>query len=152
MLRAPSLPSLDATVEVVRVLGVYRRDQTVLRPWVAVTAIDAVRDAGGFQVVGAGSADLHEGGGTKQLEGDLLATAPVHRCWWPRVEHDRECVAVASVATTPAVRLLDGRHRCRAWRTWTIPCTVVQAVIGGMYSDPTSSWQAIKDAYPTWAR
>lgn len=150
MLRAPGLPSLDATVEVVRVPAVsYERDQTVLRPLGRRTAI--VQSG----TLAAGSWELEVRTYTKaasQALGEMLATAPVLLLVAPGWEHDREYVAVASVAATPAVHYYstDGTG-AGAWRTWTIPCTVVRQPVGGMYGDPTSSWQAIKDAYPTWA-
>jgi hypothetical protein len=63
-------------------------------------------------------------------------------------------VQVGELAETPVSRVLPQPVPAtgdeRTWAGWRLACQVVDAPVGGIVGDPTSTWQALKDTGKTW--
>ena len=49
----------------------------------------------------------------------------------------------------PSIPVTDGL--LETWAAWTVACQVVEAPAGGVFGDPTATYQASLDAHPTYA-
>lgn len=49
----------------------------------------------------------------------------------------------------PAVGVTDSM--VESWAAWTVECQVVESPVGGIFGDPTATYQASLDAFPTYS-
>lgn len=150
MLRAPGLPSMDVTLDlVVKPTRSYPRPSAVLRPLGRDTSVvlQTVRQRGDFTVTVETHSD-QEGDDLDLClrQGTLLLLLPGTRKPW-------QYVAVTDAVETPLVDTLvstapgDGGSFAR----WSLPCVVVTAPVGGVFGDPTASYQVDLTTFATYA-
>lgn len=149
MLRAPGLPSLDVTLEVVAKPRVaYARPTVVLRPLGRATGVplSSTRSAGEFTL----AAETYSDTAASAL---LACVTQAATCLLvlPGVRNDWQYVAVTDVVEDPfaaVLRSVDGD--VGSWAQWTLTCAVVDPPVGGVFGDPTASYQRLLDTYPTY--
>lgn len=161
-LRAPGLPSLDVgEVEAVGKPTAATRPRPVValvplggsRP---VAVYGARQDATGWRLLVR--TRTHVKARALQL---LVEQSGVLLVMLPGTRHPWRYVIVEDVVESevtswrlpdfdPAVGNPGTSSSVSQWATWELACTVVDRPAGGLQGDPTSSWQAIKDAFATW--
>lgn len=147
-LRAPGLPALDQP------LSLWGKPQEVARPRPASVryplgrATPIVRSghrrAPAFSLI----AKTYTDGEAAALL-DLIDQASVGLLLIPNTRYPWQYVHVGDVTETAPVHFAgDSGIAPRAY--WSLACTVVDRPVGGVFGDPTASWQAVVDAHPTW--
>lgn len=150
-LRAPGLPALDMQIEPVGKPSIKReRASAVLRPMGRRTAVtlSGALSVGSFDLVVRTYTDAQA-----QALDQLVALSPVALLLMPGTRTARQYVSIAGLDEDP-----DVHYRAQSaaaddvgrWATWVLPCTVTTQPAGGVFGDPSVSWQAVKSTYATW--
>lgn len=150
MLRAPGLPALDVDIEVIHKPEVeYPADMVVLTPLGRETGIplSGALSAGRFDLAVRTRTELQ----AVALMSLLRVSRPTVLAIIPGTRLRRQYVATGTVQEAPFMPFRsqspeDGGD----WSEWTIPCTVVDRPAGRVFGDPTASYQAGLDQYPTY--
>ncbi|MBP9918715.1 MAG: hypothetical protein KBF43_09030 [Dermatophilaceae bacterium] len=149
MLRAPGLPSLDCTILLAKLAPqVFPDPQAVLRPLGRQTAVvlSGGRAAGDLTVV----VETHSFAEGSALETILMQKATVLLVR-PGTRKPWLYVKVGDATETPFTDwMLSGDGAAGEWALWSLPCTVTDSPAGGIFGDPTATYQKILDTYPTY--
>ena len=147
-LRAPGLPSLDMPILPREVPNISRpRPTATLRPIGrrAAVVLSGTRSAGEFT--------LNLWTQTDEEADALLSLvdeAPAALLLMPGARAvDHVYVALGSAEESPL-----GGYRpagAESWTLWSIAATIVDSPIGGVFGDPTASYQAVLSAYASYA-
>ncbi len=150
LLRGPGLPANDATFDLLAKPTVkYVRPPAILYPLGRNTpvAITTARETGGgFDL----TVETHSDGQARALLNTVTQSA-VCLLLIPNSRQGWQYVSVGDVTEAPFSPFLssaDGDPG--SWATFTLPCTVVDRPVGGIYGDPTASYAAVLASYTSY--
>ena len=149
MLRVPGLPAMDVTLDLTaKPVRTIPRASTTMRPLGRDTAVvlQSSRQKGDFAVVVETHSDQEGDALDLALrQGTLLMLLPGTRRPWQYVAVT-DALETPFISTTVSVAAGDPG----SWATWSLPCTVVAVPVGGVFGDPTASYQVVRDTYATY--
>ena len=147
-LSVPGLPQLATSVSMIAKPAVGRvRPRTILQPIGRSTAIvlGDNRKAGSFKL----------GLLTRSIDAAAAITAMLDRSGvlllrMPGTRYAWQYVDVGNIAEEPVQALLPDAGSAGALWSWDLDCVVTDPPVGGIYGDPTATWQALLDTGKTW--
>lgn len=150
-LSVPGLPSYGQPITPTGKPETLRaRPQAVIVPWGRATPIvlSDTRKSLTFAVNVRTHTDAEAVALTAMLDASdvLLMRLPATRTGW-------QYVAVGDVRESPDIPTAAADRipgDVDEWSVWTLPCTVVDSPVGGIFGDPNASYQVILDTYPTY--
>lgn len=151
-LSVPGLPSFRAAVNLVAKPGARRpRPRTVMRPRGRRNAVIIGDNRKGREFTLSlrtkTFADADHIEDILDQAGTVLLRMPGTRWAWLYVD-----VGDLSPAPTVHYRPVDGSdaNDVGAWEEWTLECIETDPPVGGVYGDPTASWDVLQATGKTW--